>query len=67
MKIAILLHGLVGTLQHNHEKHKLINSNIDYDTKKDSNVVLEKSKSVSLKLMNRWEDFPFHKGSRFFS
>ena len=42
MKIAILLHGLVGTLQDNHEKHKLINSNIDYDTKKDSNVVLKK-------------------------
>ena len=29
MKIAILLHGLVGTLQDNNEKHKLINNNVD--------------------------------------
>jgi len=42
MKSAILLHGLVGTLQDKNEKHKLINSNVDYDTKKDSNVVLKK-------------------------
>ena len=42
MKIAILLHGLVGTLQDKNEKHKLINDDIDYDTKKDSNVVLKK-------------------------
>ena len=42
MKSAILLHGLVGTLQDKNEKHKFINSNVDYDTKKDSNVVLKK-------------------------
>tara|TARA_A100001515_G_scaffold24538_1_gene18921 strand:+ start:914 stop:1642 length:729 start_codon:yes stop_codon:yes gene_type:complete len=42
MKNAILLHGLVGTLQDNNEKHNLINNNIDYDTKKDSDFVLKK-------------------------